>query len=727
MPTLPKAFLPLCLAALLASLPLSGSLADPAAADDHAARPTAAWTDPTYGGWHSCVIGGGGYLIDTLIAPSDPKRMYLHGDMDGLFRSDDAGNTWRMIHGGMPIKGGHYEFAGFAVNPKNADEIVVASGSPEAPDQSGIFLSGDGGKTWIKTLQAQFMGNGAFRWAGSRIGGRAGKGGLLVTATEGTGVWRSEDGGRMWQSVGLMGVFFTDVHFDRTDPNRIWLCAQAQADWKLAGGEYRSDDGGRTWTKLADIAPFEIVQDPTNARVLYGLGDAGVQRSVDEGATWQDFSDGLPVGPNDHLGAQPFRAIGAGPDFTLVVQNDTKKIFRLDNGQTRWQTITPTFRRDGWRFNFFSPPANDASSIAVSPTDRSHWYLTDEFGIYQSWDSGRTWTPSNRGIEVTVIHALTQDPAEPARVYLGAGDIGFWWSDDAGAALTQTVSAGAGWVGNIKCIDAAPKQSGRIYAVGGEGWKSNRIYVSDDGGKSVSLLPMHGTGLPTEPFACNSIVADPTDSNSVYVTTSTTIGASSGGVYHSVDGGKSWAWAGQGLPLGKTVFQGNIWWGGRELAMGPDGSLLAISANCGSAYRFDRAASTWARINLPPVGGIYAIAADLTTPGRFYVGEIGNDAQPGNTEGGLFRTDDGGATWKKILAGSVHAVAVDRGVPSRIAASTQGGVSVSPDGGATWTLLEPLPNRGSYDSLAFAGNRILAGTGGNGAFWRDLRDRKIAP
>ena len=91
MPTLPKALLPLCLAALLGSgLPPPVAFADPPASGPGAA-PTPAWTDPAYGAWHSCVIGGGGYLLNTLIAPSDPRRMYLHGDMDGLFRSDDGG------------------------------------------------------------------------------------------------------------------------------------------------------------------------------------------------------------------------------------------------------------------------------------------------------------------------------------------------------------------------------------------------------------------------------------------------------------------------------------------------------------------------------------------------------------------------------------------------------------------------------------------------------------
>ena len=220
---------------------------------------------------------------------------------------------------------------------------------------------------------------------------------------------------------------------------------------------------------------------------------------------------------------------------------------------------------------------------------------------------------------------------------------------------------------------------------------------------------------------------DPSDPRSVYLATSTVIGPTSGGVYHSSDGGKSWTWAGKGLPPDRKVFCDTIWWGGRELAMGPDGTLLAISASCNSVYRFDRAGDTWAAVNLQHIGSLYSIVADLLTPGRFYVCVVGNEARPGDAGGGLFRTDDFGASWEKILAGSVHAVASDRGVKNRVVASNTDGVFLSANGGNTWTALEKLPNRWASNCLAFAGNRILAGSGGNGAFWIDLSGLTPAP
>ncbi|MBV9848790.1 MAG: hypothetical protein JO250_03795 [Armatimonadetes bacterium] len=61
----------------LAGLLLSGeSLADPPATGSNVGRPAAAWADPSYGQWHSCVIGGGGYLLNTVICPSDPRACY---------------------------------------------------------------------------------------------------------------------------------------------------------------------------------------------------------------------------------------------------------------------------------------------------------------------------------------------------------------------------------------------------------------------------------------------------------------------------------------------------------------------------------------------------------------------------------------------------------------------------------------------------------------------------
>ena len=97
--------------------------------------------------------------------------------------------------------------------------------------------------------------------------------------------------------------------------------------------------------------------------------------------------------------------------------------------------------------------------------------------------------------------------------------------------------------------------------------------------------------------------------------------------------------------MGKQVFQDNIWWGGRELAMGLGGTLLAVSASCNGVYKFDKAAGAWSALNLPHLGRLYSVVADPLTPGRFYVCVVGNESPLQNGEGGLFRTDDDGAIW----------------------------------------------------------------------------------
>ena len=190
-------------------------------------------------------------------------------------------------------------------------------------------------------------------------------------------------------------------------------------------------------------------------------------------------------GPGDRYGAF---TLGKGPGFVLAIQRNPTCIYRLDKGSPEWRKIQPQFEKTGWRFRFFNPPASNPSSILVSSSNPRHWFLTDEFGLYQSWDSGSTWKTTNQGIEVTVIHTLSVDPANPMRVYMGAGDVGFWWSEDGGTVFNQTDSTSAGWLGNLKCIGISAKLPSRVYATGGEGWNANRIYTSEDYAKRTVWL-----------------------------------------------------------------------------------------------------------------------------------------------------------------------------------------------------------------------------------------------
>ena len=672
-----------------------------------------------YGAWRSCRIGGGGYAQNVVLCPSNPKRCYAYIDVGGLYRSDDGGQTWRMLHGNLPARDTNYQVRGLVVDPRNADILLIATGSQWSNTPEGLYRSADGGTTWTKTLAAYYMGNGPDRWAGLLLARDPKAPDILVAASENTGVFRSADNGLTWKKLGLEGLHTTDLKFDKTNPDRLWLCALPYHDWfggkitTLAGGFYRSEDGGTTWTKLAETSPSEVLQDPLAPKRLYGIIDNRVKISDDAGSTWQDGSDGLPAKTESGYTSEgSFQALAAGPDF--VVTASTKGTFSIrKSGEQRWQKV----ERQGLEENYYGQPwfgaggghfGSALGSIILDPRDPTHWFFTDWYSIYQTRDAGKHWRLTMEGVETTVLHCLTQDPSDPGVVHLGMADDGYFLSKNGGVRFTSQKDIS----NNVKCISVCPTLPTRVYAVGPQKWDwwANQVFVSIDRGRTWTRSPM--SGLPDmDAHHCDTIVADPKDPYTVYLCVSQNVSPTGGGVYQSADGGKSWTWLGAGLPEGKPFFSHDIWNIGRELAVGTDGSMIALSREQGAVYRTKAPQKAWTAAPLTLHGAPYCVVADLHTPHVFYLG-VEND--------GVYKTTDSGLTWKKAWSGSVHHVAVDAAQAGRIAAGTSDGIVVSADGGTTWTMQDKhLPFR-VYNLVAFAGDRLLAGSAGSGAFWMPL-------
>ncbi|MBV9851086.1 MAG: hypothetical protein JO250_15555 [Armatimonadetes bacterium] len=648
--------------------------------------------------------------------PSNPKRFYAYVDVGGTVRSDDGGRTWTMLHGHLPARLSNYEVRGLTVDPRDANKVLIATGSQwSAPE--GIYASDDAGRTWRKTLTAQFAGNGEDRWTGFLLTRSSRNPNIVVVASEGTGVYKSVDDGKTWRALGMTGLHLTDLRFDRTNPRRLWLCARPLRGWMggkmttLVGGFYRSEDGGVTWKKVLDNSPSEILQDPKEANRIYGIVENRVQISDDGGASWRDGSDGLPARAAGETGnsESSFQALAAGPDFVLTAS--TKGTFyRMPSGGTHWQRI----ERQGLTELYYGHPWFGAGtgrfgqalgSITVDPHDSARWFFTDWFSIYRTEDAGRHWSLSDDGLETTVIHTITQDPSDPGRVHLGMADNGYFLSENGGVRF----ALGQGISNNVKCISVCPSLPARVYAVGPRTWEweANQVFVSIDAGRTWTRSPM--TGLPDmTQHHCNTIAADPRDPYTVYLAVSQSVGPTSGGVYKSTDGGKSWTWMGDGLPAGQAFFTHDIWVVGREIAAAPDGALVAISRDHGQVFRWDAANNRWAAVSLALHGGPNDLAAGRT---GFFLA-VGGD--------GVYRSADGGRIWAKVWSGDASHLAVDVAHPDRVAAGTSDGVILSRDAGRTWTPLNrSLPYR-IGNTVAFAGDRLLAGSGGSGAFWMPL-------
>ncbi len=668
-----------------------------------------------HGAWRSSVFGGGGFVQNVVPAPSDPRVLYSYVDVGGLYRSDDGGRSWRMRHGGLPAVEGAYSIRGLSVSPREPDDLVVAAGNQWA-GRHGVFRSRDGGLTWTKVLDAQFFGNEAQRAAGLVLTRDAA--GSLFAGAAGDGLFRSEDDGATWTKIGLEGLFITDVKF--ADDGRGWVCAQAwtAADGRaFAGGFFATEDGGATWSRRGDSLPAEIALAPDGA--LVGLFDAAqARRSEDGGRTWEDFSQGLPVKPEASKGytsEHRFQALAAGPEF-LLIGSARGTIYRRDAGGEAWRRVERVAVREEvegtpwWgRLEPGKWPHFGASmgSLVVMPGEPRRWFFTDWYGIYETTDAGREWTLRIDGVEVTVIHAVAGDPSDSAVVHVAMADNGYARSLDGGERFETGKPTS-----NMKMLSISPALPSRIYATGdGDAeWRASRVWVSADRGATWHRSPMRGLPAPAR-HSINTLLAHPTRPYELLVAVSGRVGEG-GGVYRSVDGGASFEPLNEGLEEAGALFRHEIWSVGPELALDAGGRMVLASHERNAIYAHDGA--RWRPVKLEAAGK----PQDLIAAGdRFFLSR---------REGGLWRSTDGGFNWERVFEERTFAPAADPRDARRVAAATVAGLRISRDGGESWELL-PLPPHGLVSGLAFAGDRLVAGTRGGGLFWMPLGEAGQTP
>jgi len=622
------------------------------------------------------------------VAPSDPNVVYvgmgsacIRGNVsagDGVYHSTDAGKTWS--HVGLDEAG---QIGDIQVHPTDPDRLYVAVlGHAFGPNEErGVYRSTDGGTTWEKVLYVSDQAGAvdlamdptnprilfAAVWQTER------KPWTLISGGEGSGLWKSTDGGDTWTEVtkglpeGIKGKI--GVTISPADPDRVWALVEAEK-----GGLYRSDDGGESFRLINDDREMlqrawyytHVEADPKDANTLYIL-NAGIFRSVDGGKSLERMR--TPHGDNHDIWINP-------DDPDVMIEGNDGGANVSTNGGRSWSTQANQPTAELYRVTVdnqfpYRLYAAQQDNSTVSIPSRSNGGSIDE----------HDWYPVGGGES----GHIAVDPENPNVVYAGS------------------------YGGTITRYDHATGRERNIMA-----------YPQMAVGQAAKNLEFR--------FQWNApIRISPHDPNVLYHTSNV--------VHRSTDEGQSWevispdltknavdkqdyaggplTWDNTGVEVYGTIFafeespheQGVLW-------AGSDDGLVHISRDNGETWTDITPAGLpdWATINTIELSAHGAGRAFLAVQ-RYRM----DDFTPY-----VFRTDDYGATWTRIAdgkhgIGAGHFVRVVREDPAKkglLYAGTERGMYVSFDDGGTWQTLQLNLPMTPITDLQVKGDDLVVATQG---------------
>jgi photosystem II stability/assembly factor-like uncharacterized protein len=227
-------------------------------------------------------------------------------------------------------------------------------------------------------------------------------------------VFSSVDEGAHWQLLSRIGTgqddVVTHILVDSRDSNRLYA-----STWTLysgGGGVYRSDDAGHTWKTigLAKETVRALAQSPTHPDVFLAGSLTGVYRSLDSGTSWTRIT------PEHHDDLRNFDSVAFDPHDDNIIYAGTYHLpWKTSNGGKDWFPIKTGMIDD-----------SDVMTIIVDPNNPDNVHATACSGIYHSVNGAQTWT-KYQGIPFAFrrTQLIRQDPRNPQVLYAGTTS-GLW-------------------------------------------------------------------------------------------------------------------------------------------------------------------------------------------------------------------------------------------------------------------------------------------------------------
>lgn len=608
-----------------------------------------------------------------------PVRGVMTSPGDGMYKSTDAGKTWKHI--GLPKS---YHIARIRIHPKDPDIVWVAVQGAVygANKERGVYKTTDGGTTWRQVLAVD----------------------------ENTGA--------------------CELSLDASNPRVLYaaMWQHRRYPWLAESGEpgsglYKSTDSGETWTKLTKGLPEQvgkaaIAVSAANPDVVYANIEtdrekAGVYRSDDAGMSWRITSKD----PATISRSWYYMEIFPDPkDENTVYVLNAPALRSTDGGKT---------------FTAMRVGHGDTHDLWINPNNPDNMILADDGGAEITFNGGEDWSTQNNQPTAQFYRVIT-DNRFPYYVYGGQ-------QDNSTVAIQNRTSRGGidvtDWYsvggGESAFIAFDPNDPKLVYA---GSYQGNIDIYNVETGDAKDIMAYPSIGLAITPstmkyrFNWNApIVAQPQNPKIIYHGANHVLRTADGGITWTeispdltrndktkqIDGGGPYTNEGAGGEVYNTISYiacsphkaGVIW-------VGSDDGLVHVTQDEGK---------TWSNVTPPNLGEtlINAIEVSPHNPSAAYVVATRykfNDFTPV-----IFYTSDFGKSWTKITNGIeapdfVRVVREDKVKPGLLYAGCERGMYISFDNGKNWQKFQLNLPVVPVTDLTIHDNDLIAATQGR-AFW----------
>ncbi|MCB0580988.1 MAG: glycosyl hydrolase, partial [Phaeodactylibacter sp.] len=372
----------------------------------------------------------GGRIADIAVSPADPSTWYVAAGSGGLWKTANSGITWHPVFDDQPS----YSIGTVAIDPSNPEIVWVGTGENVSGRHvgwgDGVYRSTDGGKTWqqMGLAQSEHIG---------KILVDPRNGDVVLVAAEGPlwssggdrGVYKTQDGGKTWELV--LGIDehtgATDLEFDPSNPDVVYAAAyqRRRHTWGfLAGGPrsgiYKSTDNGKSWRQLKTGLPKGDI-----GKIGLAVTPADpelVYATIEAGDEEKGFYRSMDKGESWEKRSS-YISGGTGPHYYQEIEASPEHaglVYQMD-------VFLHVSRDGGQHFDYLGTGRekhSDNHALWIDPNNGKHLIAGTDAGLYESFDEGAKWRHFPN-LPISQFYKLGLDNAEPFyNIVGGAQDLG---------------------------------------------------------------------------------------------------------------------------------------------------------------------------------------------------------------------------------------------------------------------------------------------------------------